>query len=104
MPQNCLRSSESFVLQHRRFNELHQRIAEQVRVMAIVEPERHFVQVGRKMLCRDLMPRSDNAALEQRESGFNAVRRNVSLNVDALTMVDGLVRHPKIPASMMAFG
>jgi len=54
---------ELLVLQHRRFKELEHRIAEKVRIMAIVEPERHLIKVGREMLCRNLRPRSNITAL-----------------------------------------
>ena len=43
------------------------------------------------MLCRELMPRSNDPALEQREGGFDAVRRDVSFDMNAICMVDGLV-------------
>ena len=58
---------EFFVLQYGSFNELHQRIAKQVRVGTIVKPERHFIKVGGKMLCRDFMPRTNDAALTRRK-------------------------------------
>lgn len=77
-----LGSGELFVLQHGRFNELHQCIAEQIRIMTIVEPKFHFVEVGREVLCRHLMPRSNDPAFEQRKRRFNSVRRNITLNVN----------------------
>ena len=43
------------------------------------------------MLCRDFMPRTNDAALEQRESGLDAVRGNVAVNVDLRAVVDALV-------------
>src|SRR6266853_240642 len=55
-----------------------QSINKQIRTIAAIEPESHFVQVGREMLGADLVPASDDAALEQRESGFDGVRRNAS--------------------------
>ena len=74
-------SGQLFVFQHRRFNQLHQRIAEQVRIGTIVEPEGHFIKIGGQMLCRDFMPRSNDAMLEQGECGFNGVGMNVSRHV-----------------------
>src|ERR1017187_1175454 len=59
--------------------------------MPIVEPEGHFVEVSREMLRRDFMPRSNDAALEQAKRGLDAVRGNVSVNVDLRAMVDRLV-------------
>ena len=40
------------------------------------------------MLRRDLMPRSDDAALEQRESRFNGIGVDVAVNVDAALITD----------------
>ncbi len=41
-------------------NESQHRVTKQERVLAVVEPPRHFVKVGRQMLRRDPMPRSHN--------------------------------------------
>jgi hypothetical protein len=38
----------------------------------------HLVKEGFQVLCANTMPRSNNAALEQREGGFNGVRFLVS--------------------------
>ena len=54
-----------------------QRINEQIGTATAVKPEGHFFKVGRKMFYRDFMPRANDATLEQRKSGFNAVSRNV---------------------------
>ena len=43
-----------------------------------IEPGFHFLKVGFKMFCRDFMPRTNDAALQQRKGGFNAVRRNIA--------------------------
>src|ERR1039458_7692382 len=43
------------------------------------------------MLCTDLMPCTDNAALEKREARFNAIRVDVANRVDAVLVLDGLV-------------
>src|ERR1035437_2170230 len=61
--------------------------------VAAIEPERHFFEVGWKMFCRDFMPRSNDAALQERESGLDSVCGNVSVNVDLRTMVDSLMLH-----------
>lgn len=53
---------------------LDERIAEEVLILAVVKAPRHLLQVGGKMLHRDFMPRTDNAALEQRERRFDCVR------------------------------
>lgn len=72
-----------------------QRIQEQRVTLAAVEAERHLVQVGREMLCADLVPRSHDAALEQRECRFHRVSRDASTvlvsGIFLGVMVDGFV-------------
>ena len=60
-----------------------QRINKQIGTATTIEPESHFLEVGRKMFCRDFMPRTDNAALQQRECGLDAVRGDIAVNIDA---------------------
>src|SRR5690348_1203021 len=67
------------------------RIAEKIGVFAIVKSEAHFVQIGREMLDADSMPRSHNAALEKRKSGFDGVRVNLSDHVDMAFVTNSLV-------------
>ena len=43
------------------------------------------------MFCRDLMPRANDAALQERESRFDAVRGNVAVNIDPGAVIDCLV-------------
>ena len=43
------------------------------------------------MLRRDFMPRTNDAALEMRKRGLNAVCRNVAVNINAVGVVHGLV-------------
>lgn len=50
-----------------------QGIEEQVGVLPAIETEGHLVQVGSEMFCADLVPASDDAALEQRECGFDSI-------------------------------
>ena len=68
-----------------------QRINKQIRAITAIKPKLHFLQVGRKMLCRNLMPRADHAAFQERERGFNRIRVNVALHVDFQFVPDGLV-------------
>lgn len=69
-----------------------ERIAEEVLILAVVKAPRHLLQVGGKMLHRNLMPRAHYATLEQRERGFDRVRRDAepTLVPDVLL---GLVIH-----------
>ena len=45
-----------------------QSIDKQIGALAAIEPERHFVQVRLQVFRADLVPRSDDAALQERES------------------------------------
>lgn len=51
-----------------------QSVNEQVGALSTIEAKRHFIQIGREMLRADFMPASHDAALEQRERGFDGVR------------------------------
>lgn len=62
-----LRRRKLLVFQQGSEEQFEQGITKQVRILPIVKRENHFVQVGRKMLCRNPMPGTDDAALEQRE-------------------------------------
>lgn len=66
-------------------------IQEQVRILPAIKPESHFVQVGREMLCRDAMPCSDDAALQERESILDRVCMDVAVNVDLGLVFDRFV-------------
>ena len=58
-----------------------QGVNEKISVLPAIEAELHFVQVCGKMLRADLVPRSNDAAFQQRECGFHGVRVNVAVNV-----------------------
>jgi len=61
--------------------------------LAAIKPEAHLVQVSSKMLGADLVPCSDDAALQERERGFNGVRVNVGSKPNILpgAVVNGFV-------------
>src|SRR5208282_3114259 len=59
-------------------NEFQHRVTKEIRILAVVEPPRHLVKVGRQMLCRDAMPSSHDAALEQAERRLYRVRVDVA--------------------------
>ena len=67
-----------------------QSVEEQVGTIPAIETEFHLFQVGREMLDAHAMPRSHDAALEQRESGFDGVGMHVSVDV-LPRVIDGLV-------------
>lgn len=67
----------------------------------MIPAKREFVRVFRQMLPADMMPRSDNTALEQREKRFGCVRgsdRAVSLYelIFVLGMVHRIMRFPML--------
>lgn len=72
-------------------NELEHGVTEQKRVLAIVEAPSHFVEVRGEMLRAHTMPRSHDAALQERESGFDGVGMNVPINVVTAAMLNRLV-------------
>ena len=53
-----------------------QGIQEQSRTLPAIEPELHLREVCGKMLGADLVPRSDDAAFQERECRFNRVSRD----------------------------
>lgn len=65
------------ILKRQRISSDHmaQGINEQIGTATTIEPERHLLKVGFKMFRRDLMPRTNDAAFQERERGLNAVRR-----------------------------
>src|ERR1700738_1153340 len=55
-----------------------QSINEQIGAAPAIEPERHLVQVGREMLCTNLVPASNDAALQERKCRLDSVGRDTS--------------------------
>ena len=74
-----------------------QSVDEQIGAFPAIEPELHLVQVGCEMLGTDLVPRSDDAAFQKRERGFDGVSRDASAVLVAGiffgVVVDGFVFH-----------
>ena len=66
-------------------------VNEQIRPLAAIESESHFFEVGRKMLCADMVPSSANATFEQGECVFYGVRVDVSHDIDFFLVIDSLV-------------
>lgn len=56
------------------------------------------------MICRDLMPRSHDPALEQTERGLNSVRRNVAVNIDAILVADGTMPLARVSSPIQGEG
>jgi hypothetical protein len=68
--------SQGLKSQNRSGNHVAECIEEQSVRLATVESKCHFVQVGREMLGADTMPRSHDAALKERERGFDGIGCN----------------------------
>lgn len=68
-----------------------QSIEEQIGTLSPIEAKLHLFEIGRKMLRANSMPRSHDAALEKRESGFDSIGVDVSNDVHAAAVIDGLV-------------
>jgi hypothetical protein len=83
-----------------RIDHITERILEQSFRLAAVEPETHFVQIGREMFRGDFVPRAHDAALKQAECGFDGVGMNVSHDVDPATVIDGFVPCPRYPGAL----
>ncbi len=71
-----------------------QSIYKQIGTLSAIEPELHLFQIGGKVLCAESMPCTHDAALEQREGGFDSISVNVSHGVDAGTVVNLFVVRP----------
>ena len=67
-------ADQILVLQRFASQQRGQRIAEQVRILPVVEPEGHFVKVSVQMFRGELMVRTDDGALEQAPDVLNGVR------------------------------
>src|SRR5208282_5981800 len=73
-----------------------QGIKEQIGTLPAIEAELHLIQVGLEMLCADVVPRSHDSTLQEREAGLGSIR--VNQPVDVLFLVaDRLVRLPLFP-------
>lgn len=72
-----------------------ERINEEVVAVAAVEPECHLIEVGRQMLRRHLMPCADDAALQEREGGFDGIRVDDAAHILPPLVPDGLVPLPE---------
>jgi|ERR1700721_505255 len=68
-----------------------QGIQEQSLTLPAIKPELHLLEVGGEMFRADLVPRSDDAALQERERRFNGVSVNVAINVMTSAVIDGLM-------------
>jgi len=68
-----------------------QSVQKQIGVLPAIETELHFIQIGREMLCADLVPGSHDAPLQERECILNRIRMNVATNILPRSVIDGLM-------------
>lgn len=68
-----------------------QGIQEQIGVLPAIKPEFHLFEIGREMLCADMVPTSHDSTLEKRESIFDGISMDVADHINFGAMVDGLV-------------
>ena len=70
MWERSLSGYEFLVFEVLSLQEFQECIAEEVGIFPIVETEAHLVQVGLQVFGADLMPGTNNSALEQRKCGL----------------------------------
>jgi len=68
-----------------------QGVQKQVGILSAIESEGHLSAIGLQMLRADLMPRSDNAALQEREGRLDGIGMDVPVHIDAEAVPDCLV-------------
>lgn len=68
-----------------------QSINEQIGAFPAIESESHLIQVGLEMFGADFVPRSYDAALQQRESRLRCVCVNVAIDVYLVLVLDSFV-------------
>jgi len=59
--------------------------------LSTVEAECNFVQIGLEVLRTDLVPRSHDAAFQEREGRLHRVRVHVAANIHAILVLDGFM-------------
>ncbi len=69
-------------------------INEQIGTIPAIEAKFHLFKIRSEMLGTQTVPCSHDAALEQRERGFDGVRVNIAHDIDAGTVVNFLVVCP----------
>ena len=75
---NLSRSNELLVLQRLGRDQCHERVAEEVIVVPVVEAEGHLVKVGVHVLRRELVIRADNRPFQQAPDLWDANIPSVS--------------------------
>lgn len=68
-----------------------QSVDKQVGTLTTIEAELHLGEIGSQMFCADSMPRSDDAALEQRERRFDRVGMNFAVQSRRTDSIQGVL-------------
>lgn len=68
-----------------------QRIQKQIIALPTIKPKLHLCKVGRKVLRANLVPRTDDAPLQQRERRLCRVRMNITIHVNPGRVLDRLM-------------
>src|SRR5208282_3281513 len=63
----------------------------QIRVLPAIEPKGHLIEIGRKVLGADFVPRSNDSSLEKREGRLYRVRVDVATNIFSGAMRYGVM-------------
>lgn len=77
--------------ERRRCDHVLERVHEKITVLPAIEPERHFVEIGGEMFRADLMPCTDDAALQQREGRLNRVGVDDTAHITPIEVSNRLV-------------
>ena len=72
-------------------HQLHESVAEQIWVVAVVEPEGNLVKVGRKVPNAEMVIGADDRTLEKRPHALDRVRVNISPNPFVVKVIDRLM-------------
>src|SRR5437867_2335689 len=74
-----------------------ERVAEEIRILAVVKAKLKFIEVSIQMLGADLMIRTDHRSLEQAPNALDAVGVNVSADPLFFVVIDSFVLRVGIP-------
>src|SRR5947207_12509179 len=94
---------EFLVFKILRVDKTEQGVAEQVRVIPVVESKRELIKVTVKVLNAHLMKRADYRTLEQRKHAFRRVGVNVPAYILILAVIHRLMLRVRVAASLTGF-
>lgn len=68
-----------------------QRVQKQIGILPAIETKLHLRQISGQMFRADFVPAPNYSPLQERERRFDAIGMNVAINVNLVTMANGLV-------------